>query len=265
MLPVSPLEDDPEGLAWLLQGLATRLPTPLLLAVMRHLPCVVVARLACVHKAYLSAWQQLRMLGPAARWDAPSEARKALLPTLAPLTHAAWLGDDAAVARLLARRGDVLEAANDALVYATLYGHDIVVAQLLAAGADVHVEGEKALQFAARCGHDTIVAQLLAAGADVHASDGYECACVLGSAALEGHDAIVARLLAAGANVHAWGDQALRVAALRGHDAVVARLLAAGADVHVHGDEALRLAAENGHAAVVARLRAAAGVHAQDG
>ena len=265
MLPASPLEDDPEGLAWLLQSLATRLPTPLLLAVMQHMPCVVVARLACVHKAYLSAWQQLRTLGPRARWEPPSEANKAWLPTLAPLTHAAWLGDDAAVARLLARRGDVLAAATDALYYATLHGDDIIVAQLLEAGADVHVERDEALHLAARCGHDTIVAQLLAAGADVHAGDGYECACVLGSAALEGHDAIVARLLAAGANVHACEDEALRLAALRGHDAVVARLLAAGADVHARGAEALRLAAENGHAAVVARLRAAGGVHAQDG
>ena len=264
MLPVSPLEDDPEGLAWLLQSLATRLPTPLLLAVLQHMPCVVVARLACVHKTYLGAWQQLRALGPAARWDAPSKASKAWLTTLAPLTRAARLGDGAAVARLLATGGNVLAAATNALFYATLHGHDIVVAQLLEAGADVHVEGEQALQFAARCGHDTIVAQLLAAGADVHASDDcYKCA--LSAAAMEGHDAVVARLLAAGANVHAFEDAALRFAAMGGHDAVVARLLAAGADVHARGDEALRLAAANGHAAVAAFLRAAGGVHAQDG
>ena len=79
MLPVSPLEDDPEGLAWLLQSLATRLPMPLLLAVLQHMPCVVVARLACVHKAYFSAWQQLRALGPAARWEPPGEEDRAKL------------------------------------------------------------------------------------------------------------------------------------------------------------------------------------------
>ena len=229
-------EDDPEDLTWLLQSLAARLPTPLLMAVLQRLPCVVVARLTCVHKAYHTAWEQLRALVP--RWAPPIEADKAWLRTLAPLSRAAWVGDDAAVARLLAMGGDVLAAATDALQHAVLHGHDVVVAQLLAAGADVHADGDIALRLAARLGCDAIVAQLLAAGADVRASNGYADA--LGDAALEGHDKIVARLLAAGADARARDSTALCCSAFAGHDGVVAQLLAAGADVNARNCEALR-------------------------
>lgn len=60
-----PREGDSEDLALLLHLIARRLPSQLLLTLLQRLPRVEVARLACVHKAYLGAWQQLRASKPA--------------------------------------------------------------------------------------------------------------------------------------------------------------------------------------------------------
>jgi ankyrin repeat protein len=82
------------------------------------------------------------------------------------------------------------------LAYAAWRGDEAEVARLLAAGANVHYRDDCALYLAARQGHDAVVARLLAAGADVHARDGV----AVKAADFEGHDVVVARLIAAGAN-----------------------------------------------------------------
>lgn len=131
---------DDSDLASLLLSLATHLPAPLLLAVMQHMPCVVVARLACVHKSFLSARQQLRALSPPGRWEAPSKAKRAEFAGARPLVRAAWLGDCGVITQLVAAGANVHDANEHALRTAACYGHDAVVSQLISAGADVHCD-----------------------------------------------------------------------------------------------------------------------------
>ena len=92
-----------------MQRMVTRLPSPVLELVLQHLPCVEVARLAAVHKAFLCAWQQLRVRGPASRWEPPSAEEQAWLAAAGPLERAAWFSNESIVARLLAVAADVLD------------------------------------------------------------------------------------------------------------------------------------------------------------
>ena len=113
---------DADALGALLQRLATRLPATLMEAVLAQLPCVEVARLACVHKTLLSAWRQLRVRGPGARWEPPGEELKAWLTAATPLQRAAQLGDAAVAAKLLAAGADVNEDDDSPLSLASFKG-----------------------------------------------------------------------------------------------------------------------------------------------
>ena len=167
-----------------------------------------VARLACVHKAYLLTWRELRAEDPKV-WEPPTQRNIDRIAPWPRLMRAAWLGDEAVVARLLvagADEGDVGEFGNP----------------------DADSLRGKALDCAAQQGHEAVAAQLIAAGVENHAFDNY----ALISPAQHGYDAVVAQLLASGADVHAYDDAALRSASAAGHIEVVEVLLAAGANVH---------------------------------
>ena len=103
-------------------------------------------------------------------------------------------------------------------------GDEAGVARLLAAGADEGDVGEyhkraasclrEALECAAQQGHEAVAARLIAAGAEKYTHDDHGA---LYRPAWRGYDAVVARLLASGANVHVNVDEALRSASGNGH------------------------------------------------
>jgi ankyrin repeat protein len=268
-----------QALAHLLEGIVIELPILVIVMILRPLPTMELARLACVHRAFLGAWVSLRQQCPGPRYASPPPEDLHTASHYQRLERASFFGDVAVVTATVAvgvhtrgqkRSRDSLLPLNKSLSRAAIRGHVEVVEMLLAAGADARANKSWALQAAASNGHTAVVVLLLRHGADAHA-DAYMA---LRTASWQGNGALVQVLLAFPGPqrclnftprnaVRARCDSALRGAAFGGHTAVVQMLLEHEADVHAENEEALRNAAMNGHANVVQLLiQAGADVHA---
>ena len=159
-----------------------------------------------------------------------------------PLIDAAWIGNAADVASLIADGADVNEnspvlAGATALIIACGKGHLDVVTLLLAANADVDnstAGGATPLNIASETNHPEIVTALLAANANVNMADD-EGVTPLYMASQQGHTEIVEKLLAANASVDTPIDEGvtpLYIACEEGHTEVAKKLLAANATVN---------------------------------
>ncbi|OQR81336.1 ankyrin-3-like [Achlya hypogyna] len=180
------------------------------------------------------------------------------------LAHAAYVGDQSEVRRLLAAgvSPNGVKQGTSALYRAVITNNASVVQMLLDAGADANQctwFGCPALVMAVRHGSDKIVGQLLAAGAHPDACDKQTRVPSLLVAAEHGRTTIVQKLLAAGVDtlVHdANGLSALYLAAANGHADVVDALLPHSKRSRGRLDEKspIGVAAALGHAAVVDRF-----------
>jgi hypothetical protein len=221
-------------LALLLERVATELPPLVLVIVLRPLPAVELARMACVHKAYWLVLVQLREEHPGSRYAKPTEAIE-YLPYYPRLCRAAGYGDVAVLGSMIeagvnecgvSLQHNSREAISRALANAADGGYLDAVELLIRAGADVHYGGESPLHSACRRGHLDVVVLLLANNADVHAlHDSYALFC----ASFHGHTAVVQLLIQRGADVHARNNIAIRSASQNGFTDVVQLLLEHGA------------------------------------
>jgi hypothetical protein len=183
-------------LALLLERVATELPTLALVLVLRPLPAVELARLACVNKAYWLVLVQLREEHPGRRYAKPlATDHYRHVPRL---LRAAGYGDVAVL-------GSMIEAGVDERGVSLQHNAREVISL--------------ALNFAADSGYLHVVELLIRAGANVH-YDGR---------IIYGRDAVVQLLIQLGANVHAGNYEAIRFASENGHTDVVQLLLEHGA------------------------------------
>ena len=281
------LEDEGnKTLSQLLERVATELPPLVLIIVLRPLPGVELARLACVHKAFRVVLLILQQQNPGPangrpRYGPPdghefSQRRFAQAQDDCRLVRAAWLGDVAVLQAMITAGVDehgtpLLEAVatdnrrsvDHALYLAACSGFIQAVELLLDAGADVHFRYDHPLVSASGSGHADVVALLIQRGADVHTLDDF----ALRIASASGHDNLVKLLIELGADIHAQNDGALRRASSHGHTATVAVLLQRGANVHAVGYDswenyvpsgltAIRIASAYDHAETVQLLMA---------
>jgi ankyrin repeat protein len=253
-------------LALLLERVAAELPPLVLIIVLRPLPAVELARLACVHKAYWLVLVQLRREHPGRRYAKPTEAIENLRYSPR-LYRAAGYGDVAVLGSMIEagvdEHGDSLQrnsrgAISRALHSAAGNGRLDAVELLVRAGANVHSHYAYALGSACHHGHCDVVAALIRHGAHVNrlssVNSGHWSPSPLTYASIGGHLDVVHFLLAKNADVHADYDSALRASSSCGHTAVVRLLIQRGADVHARNNEAILKASENGHTDVVQLL-----------
>jgi ankyrin repeat protein len=249
-------------LGQLLERVATELPLLVLVIVLRPLPAVELARLACVHKAYWLVLVQLRQQHPGHRYAKPTEVEHYC--NVPRFLRAASYGDVAVLGSMIEagvdERGVSLqrnssEAMSRALDHAAVYGHLDAVELLVRAGADVQYAGGKALSSACRHGHCDVVAAFIRHGADVNVIGGSVTPWnPLTYASIGGHLDVVELLLANNADVHPHNDNALQCASQSGHTAVVRLLIQRGADMHARDNRAILNASLNGHTDVVQLL-----------
>jgi hypothetical protein len=95
-------EQAAEALAQLLERVATKLPSEVLVLVLRPLPVVELARLACVHKAFWVALQSLRQQHPGRRYAPPPASVLLQAQRYSRLVHAGWFGDVSVIQSMLA-------------------------------------------------------------------------------------------------------------------------------------------------------------------
>jgi hypothetical protein len=268
----------PNKLAQLLEQVIA-LPPETHTLVLRHLPMPELARLSCVHKVLLVAWQQLRRQHPGKRYDPPTPRDLVFVKDRPRLERAGSFGDVAVIQAMVAagvdergvpllearsRRDDV-RVVDEAMWAAVVRGRLHAVELLLDAGADVNAGFLSPLgagsQPQARFPHAVlnrasfngdldVVKLLIQRGADVHG--GHDRALVLASG--NGQADVVELLIQYGADVHAGDDSALQLASMHGHAAAVQLLIQHGANVHAAEYSALQTASMNGHADVVQLL-----------
>ena len=125
---------------------------------LRDLPAVELARLTCVHKAYLVGWRSLQKLHPWRRY--PQHSAKHLewtaLHCHSRLERAAALGNVAVIRAMLAAGVDEHGAP---LVEASNQMYDRLL------DATVHADGDGALRLASENGHAAVVLLLQQHGA----------------------------------------------------------------------------------------------------
>jgi ankyrin repeat protein len=268
--------------ATLLRQIAVELPAGVHVVVLRDLPTVEIARLACAQKAFWNAWMALRLTHP--RYAAPERGVLDALYRLTRFVRAASLGDVAVLRVMVAtgvdEQGEPLVASTPilarptaqtaqispptrqvdlALLAAVSAGHTQAVELLIAAGANVDGGDGEALRAAAENGHVDVVRVLLSAtSVDSNKLD------VLLSACGSGHLSVVQLLLDHGFDMRAGNDAALREACARGHADIAQFLIERGADMHAEDDEAMHEASTNGHHHIVLLLTQLANVRVDD-
>ena len=245
-------------LAQLLWLVATTLPPEIHIFILRDLPVRQLARLACVHKAFLVAWRSLQEQCPGGCYDPPFswKRNRSLLASAATCGNAERIKSIVRMCRaqLMEEFGGKSKGQRrqrQALLMKRLASKD---AMQLAAGHG-HLEAVKALA-KVNVREFTLRGEVLPGGK-----------AALLSASLHGHADVLEYLILRGAGVHARGDAAMRrasqvkvlVAALHsasqeGHTDVVKLLIQHGADVHARDERALRWASANGHVNVVELL-----------
>ena len=167
----------------LLDRVATELPPLVIIIVLRPLPVVEIARLACVHKAFWYALRSLRQQHPGRQYQRPSAERLQQASRYSRFTRAATFGDEALILAMLAagvnERGVPLLRATEcsyskglirltldrAMYHAASRGHIQIVKLLLDKGANVHAAESSAITFARENGHTEIVNLLILRGA----------------------------------------------------------------------------------------------------
>jgi ankyrin repeat protein len=202
------------------------LPTFVLVVVLRPLPGVELARLACVKKAYLLALVSIRQQIPGPRYAAPTKEAQ---------IHQAFLAG-----RLLraGRYGDV--AVLKVMISSGIDEHGVPLLRAREQGQERTID--KALCLAAFNGHVYAAELLLDAGASVHAHSATDKDKALRSAAHAGHTDVVALLIRRGADIHAHNDEAFRKAVENGNAELVELLLVHGADANANNYSALNWA-----------------------
>jgi ankyrin repeat protein len=254
-----------EPLAQLLERVATQLPPSVLIIVLRPLPTIELARLACVHKAFWLTLASLRQQHPC--YSPPTAKVLKAARRSSRLLRAAIFGDVAVIAFMAAAGVDehgtplvhAREAGSksfdeggstldEAYSCALELEHFHAAKLLLSAGVDVNENEGWALRMASAHGYTNQMAFLLLNGASVDACEGQP----LKMACSNGHAAAASLLIAHGADVVSNGYSL--VYAEEGHADVVALLLQHNADVHYDDDFAVRVASDNGHEAVVRLL-----------
>ena len=156
-----PPDEASQALALLLQRLVTDLPPLVLIIVLRPLPKVELARLACVHKAFLHVQVFLHQEQPGPRYSPPAseDIQEARSLSLTRLARASFFGDVAVVKALLGSDGTRpcplwQRVVDDALFWAALHGNTEVMNLLLdVGGADVRWYEGAAFRVAAQYGH----------------------------------------------------------------------------------------------------------------
>jgi ankyrin repeat protein len=255
-----------EPLAQLLEHVATQLPPSVLIIVLRPLPTIELARLACVHKAFWLTLASLRQLHPC--YSPPTAKVLKAARRFSRLLRAAFFGDVAVIAFMAAagvdEHGTPLVQAREAgskrsktcvstldNSYSCALGreHFHAAKLLLSAGVDVNENEGWALRKASADGYTNQIEFLLLHGASVDACEGQP----LTLACSNGYAAAASLLIAHGADVVSNGNS-LVCAAENGHADVVALLLQHNADVHFDDNWALQMASDNGHEAVVQLL-----------
>jgi len=263
------------ALEQLLERICTELPPLVIIIVLRPLPAVELARLACVHRALWIAVLYLRQESPGPRYGPPDEELYWKASGYSRLERAAAFGDVAVIAAMvragvdehgtpLLRAGEnVLEsilcrlnskykkekrprkwatnferAIDMALIRAVSHGHVHAAELLLTAGADVHALEESALRNASWHGQVCHINGVI----------------WLSTHTMRQVDAVML-LLEHGANVHAVHGNALTCACTAGNRKLVDFLLLhSAANVHADSDQALRNAVKKGHTDIVALL-----------
>ena len=271
-------------LAQLLWLVATTLPPEIHVFILRDLPVRQLARLACVHKAFLVAWRSLQEQCPGGCYDPPFswKRNRSLLASAATCGNAERITSIVQMCRaqLMEEFGGKSKgqrrqrqallmkrlASKDAMQLAAGHGHLEAVKALAKVNVlegEVLPGGKAALLSASLHGHADVLEYLILRGAGVHArgdaamrraSQVKVLVAALHSASQEGHTDVVKLLIQHGADVHARDEQALRWASANGHVNVVELLIQHDADVHACNDAALRSASAKGHADVVQLL-----------
>jgi hypothetical protein len=186
---MEPSSTAPSELAQLLELVATALLPETHPLVLRHLPTVELARLACVHKAFHVAWRSLQGQHDGERYSPPTDTFLESLTSRRRLERAAAFGDVAVIRSMVAAGVDehgspLLEArgydfvtllgvrrqVDEALWHAAARGHLQAVELLLGYGADVHARHEWATRAASHNGHTDVVQLLLQHGANRYAA-----------------------------------------------------------------------------------------------
>jgi ankyrin repeat protein len=264
-----PPDKDSKALGQLLERVATKVPGVVLAGMLRSLPGVEVARLACVHKVFWTALKTLRRENPGRLYDPPTEGQLKRAQGYSRLVRASAFGDVAVLQSMVAagvdeRRKPLVQARekggvrtlDEALRQAVLGSHVRAVELLLDAGAD--------MQLGAEFGDDDSVWKLALSIAGVE-----EVAALLVQRCDPDdhipHDAlfvsceigwlnVVKLLLDRGWDLHADADMALSCAASEGHPDVLALLLERGANVNAGNGRALRWACRSGRMDIVITL-----------
>jgi Ankyrin repeats (3 copies)/Ankyrin repeat len=189
--------DRQKALGKLLECVATELPPLVIIIILRPLPGVELARLACVHRAFHAAILFLRHL-PGPRYAAPHNDRRVAARRFGRLARAALYGDLSVVKAIILlgvdevgipllkapseprMRYDDLLLTDVALIWAAEYRHADVVAALLDAGANMYVAGGQAFYFACSFGQVDVVELFIQHGMDMNALEyagryGYWC------------------------------------------------------------------------------------------
>ena len=273
--PVALSEDE---LRQLLQLVATKPPETIVL-VLRDLPAVELARLTCVHKAYLVGWRSLRKLHPGRRYTQHSAKHLewTALHCHSRLERAAALGNVTVIRAMLAagvdEHGAPLVEASDqmydrlldtAASCAAKGGHLLAVKLLWEAGADLNTMYDRSLRFACAEGHADVVRYLIEQHSASVNPDGDDGPMI--EASEHGHFDVVKLLIKQGANVDSYDDDlALLKACNNGHADVVKLLIKHGAIGGPSNDASLALACISGSVdAVQLLVQQGANVHARD-
>jgi Ankyrin repeat len=217
--------DRHKALGKLLECVATELPSLVIIIILRPLPGVELARLACVHRAFHEALLFLRHQIPGPRYAAPHNGFRVAARRFGHLARAAMYGDLAVVKALTLSAVDkegisIIQAPSEPRK--SLWNHSYLL--------------DGALFWAGNVGHADVVAALLDAGANMYVADGQ----VFHSACLLGLVDVVEVFIQHGININvsklqANGRQApvpatpIMLASRNGHTAVVNLLLQNGA------------------------------------